>query len=347
LMGLFEQQPDYFGLDIGSGGIRLVQLKRAGSKPVLLTYGHATVPPGITTSDAPADVAKVAQAVKQLVKDAKVNTKYVVAGVPSSKVFASIITTPKLSQHDLGKAIALQADQYVPMAVKDVKLDWFVIGPGKTPQEQEVLLVAAPNAVTQKYVSLCDQAGLELIALEPNALALTRATVTPGDLAVLVLDIGSMTSDITVVQSNVPKLLRSVNIGGSTFVKAVAQNLGLDEVQADQFTRKFGLTQTKLEGQVFKSIKPSLDLLVGELEKSVKFFSSQYPDIKMEKIVLTGGTTALPELIPYLSTAMGLSVEVANAWTKVGYQAQLQETLMGLSTQYCVAVGLAERDMLT
>jgi len=208
-------------------------------------------------------------------------------------------------------------------------------------------LVAAPNAVTQKYVSLCDQAGLELIALEPNALALTRATVTPGDLAVLVLDIGSMTSDITVVQSNVPKLLRSVNIGGSTFVKAVAQNLGLDEVQADQFTRKFGLTQTKLEGQVFKSIKPSLDLLVGELEKSVKFFSSQYPDIKMEKIVLTGGTTALPELIPYLSTAMGLSVEVANAWTKVGYQAQLQETLMGLSTQYCVAVGLAERDMLT
>ncbi len=346
-MGLFEQQPEYFGLDIGSGGIRLVQLKRAGNKPVLLTYGHATIDSATTASDAPADIAKVAQTIKQLVKDAKVGTKYVVAGVPSSKVFASIITTPKLSQHELAKAITLQADQYVPMSVKDVKLDWYVIGPGKTPQEQEVLLVAAPNGVTEKYLHICEQAGLELLALEPNALALTRATVQPNDLAVVVLDIGNAASDITIVQANVPKLLRSVNIGGSTFVKSVAQNLGLDEVQADQFTRKFGLTQTKLEGQVFKSIKTSLDQLVGELEKSVKFFNSQYPEIKLEKIVLTGGTTALPELIPYLSTATGLSVEVANAWVKVGYQAQLQETLMGLSTQYGVAVGLAERDLLS
>jgi type IV pilus assembly protein PilM/plasmid segregation protein ParM len=126
----------------------------------------------------------------------------------------------------------------------------------------------------------------------------------------------------------------------------VAQNLGLDDVQADQFTRKFGLTQTKLEGQVFKAIKPSIDLLIGEIDKSIKFFASQYPEVKMEKIVLTGGTTALPELPTYLSTATGLAVEIANSWTKVGYPANLQNDLMQISTEYGVAVGLAERNLL-
>jgi type IV pilus assembly protein PilM len=345
-MGLFNSEVEYFGVDIGSGGIRLMQLKKGGGQPGLMTYGHVELPAGVSASDSPVDIAKVAAALKQLVKDAKVSAKYAVAGVPSSKVFASVISTPKLSHQELGKAIALQADQYIPMDTKDVKLDWVVIGPGKTDREQEVLVVAAPNTVTEKYLSIFEQAGVELIALEPNAVALARAVVPASDLAVITLDIGSVATDITIVHSNMPKLVRSANIGGNTFVRAVAQNLGLDEAQAMQFTQKFGLTQTKLEGQVYQAIKPSLDQLVGEIDKSVKFFAGQYPEIKLEKIILTGGTTNLPELPTYLSTATGLPLEIANAWTKITYPAQMQDQLMQLSSEYGVAAGLAERDML-
>lgn len=346
-MGLFEKQVEYFGIDIGSGGIRVVQTKRGGQNPSLVTYGHVETPPGLTTSDSPTDIAQVATIVRQLVKDARISTKYVVAGVPSSKVFASIITTPVLPANELGKAIALQADQYIPMALKDVKVDWFVLGVNKAnPKEQEVLLVAAPNTVTEKYLSICAQAGLELVALEPNAIALSRAIVPANDLAVVTLDIGSTNTDIAIVQANLPRLLRSINIGGSTFVREVAQNLRLDDAQAEQFTRKFGLTQTKLEGQVLKALKASLDQMTGEIDKSIKFFQSQNPEAKIEKIVLTGGAVALPELNTYLSTATGLPVEIANAWLKIGYPAQQQDTLMSLSTEYGVAAGLAIRDSI-
>jgi type IV pilus assembly protein PilM len=345
-MGLFEKHVDYIGVDIGSSGIRLVELKKGGGKPVLVTYGHVPLDPTVAMSDSPADVTKLAASVKQLAKDARVGARHIVAGVPSTKVFATVITTPKLNQQELGKALRLQADQYIPMALKDVKLDWSILGPSKKPDEQEVLLVAAPNSVAEKYVSLFEQSGLELLALEPNAVALSRAIVLPSDLAVLVLDIGSNATDIIIVHSNVPKLIRSTNVGGLTFVKSVAQNLGLDDAQADQFTRKFGLTQTKLEGQVAKSIKPSLDQVVGEIQKSIKFFGEKYPEVKLEKMVLTGGTSALPEIGTQLSTATGLAVELANPWIKVGYQAGLQETLMGLASEYGVAVGLAERDLL-
>ncbi len=346
-MGVFEKQVEYFGIDIGSGGVRVVQTRRGGQSPSLVTYGHVVTPPGLTISDAPADITQVAAVVRQLVKDARISTKYVVAGVPSSKVFASIIKTPILPSAELGRAIALQADQYIPMALKDVKLDWFVLGPSKAnPKEQDVLLVAAPNTITEKYLSICAQAGLELVALEPNAIALTRAIVPANDLAVVTLDIGSVNTDITIVQSNLPRLLRSINIGGTTFVKEVAQNLRLDDAQAEQFTRKFGLTQTKLEGQVLKALKGSLDQLTSEIDKSIKFFISQNPEAKIEKIVLTGGTVALPELNTYLSTATGLPVEIANAWLKVGYPGNQQDQLMSLSTEYGVAAGLSIRDSI-
>ncbi|HSX41020.1 MAG TPA: type IV pilus assembly protein PilM [Candidatus Saccharimonadales bacterium] len=345
-MGMFGSEVEYFGVDIGSSAVRLVQLKRSGSKPGLVTYGSAPIEQAWVQGDSPADADKIAGVVKQLVKDAKVTTKHVVAGLPSSRVFASVISTPKLGANELGRAIELQAEQYIPMSVKDAKLDWVVIGPGKTDKEQEVLIVAAPNSVTERYVGIFERAGLELMALEPNAVALARAVVAPGDLAVLVLDIGSVATDITIVHANMPKLLRSINIGGSTMVAAAAQALGLDAAQADQFVRKFGLTQTKLEGQVLKALKPTIDQVTSEIDKSIKFFNGNYPEIKFEKIILTGGTTAMPELPAYLSTATGLKIEVANAWTKVAYPAQMQETLMGISTSYGVAAGLAERDLL-
>ncbi len=346
-MGLFKNKDDYIGVDIGSGGIRLVQLKPGSGGPTLVTYGHVATEPGLTMSDSPAAISKVAGILKQLVRDARVSAQYAVVGVPSSKVFATVITTPKLGEQELGRAIMLQAEQYIPISTKDAKVDWVVIGPGRTEQEQEVLLVAAPNTVTEKYLSIFEQSGMELMAVEPNAVALARAVVGPSDLAVMTLDIGSTTSDITIVHANMPKLLRSVHVGGTIFVKSVAQNLGLDDEQADQFTRKFGLTQSKLEGQVLKAIKPSLDQLVAEIMKSIQFFAGQNPDVKLEKIVLTGGTTALPELPTYLSTATGLPLEISNAWSKVNYPANLQDTLMSLSTEYGVAVGLAERDLLS
>jgi type IV pilus assembly protein PilM len=267
----------------------------------------------------------------------------VVVGLPSNKVFTTVITTPKLDNAQLAKAIRYQAEQYIPMALDQVKLDWAVVDQSKDGKQLEVLLVAAPNSAVEKYMSILEKAGLEPLALEANATAVARALVPPSSLAVAMVDFGSLESDISIVWNNSPRLIRSVSVGGLTLVKAVAQNLGLDEVQATQFTYKFGLTQSKLEGQVFKAIKPTLDNLVSEVEKSVKYFSGRYPEVKLEKLVITGAASALPELGPFLANSTGMPVEFGNAWVNVSYPSGLQEKLMGLSSEYAAAVGLAGR----
>ena len=345
-MGIISREGDYFGLDIGETAIRIVQLKKSGGKPSLVSYGDAPLGIASLHSDSQTDIGKLAVAVNQLVKELKLTTKSVVAGLPASKVFASVITTPKLTQAEMEKAIKFQADQYVPMAIDQVKLDWSILGPGRSESELEVLLVAAPNTVTAKYLGILEQAGLEVLALEANATALYRALVPPTSPPVLVLDMGTGASDLTIVYQNSPRLIRSVNVGGRTFIKSVGQNLGLDDAQAEQFVNKFGLTQSKLEGQVYKAIKPSLDLLIDEISKSIKFFAGRYPEAKLEKLVLTGGTSSLMELPAYLATTIGLPVEIGNAWINVSYPASLQEKLVSVSNRYGVASGLAQRNMV-
>jgi type IV pilus assembly protein PilM len=342
-MGLFVKDTEFFGLDIGSTAIRLVQLRRGSQHPALVAYGALPVPANLTASDSQMDQDKISELIKQLVRENRVSLKHVTVGLPANKVFTTVITTPKIDNSQLAKAIKYQAEQYIPMALDQVKLDWAVIDQSKDGKQLEVLLVAAPVAAVDRYMTILEKAGLEPLALEANATAVARALIPTNTLAVAMVDFGALDSDISIVWNNAPRLIRSVAVGGMTFVRSVAQNLGLDEVQATQFTYKFGLTQSKLEGQVFKAIKPTLDNLVSEVEKSVKYFSGRYPEVKLEKLVVTGSASALPELGPFLANSTGLPVEFGNAWVNVSYPSGLQEKLMSLSSEYAAAVGLAGR----
>lgn len=345
-MALLTPDVNYFGLDIGSTALRLVQLKKTGANPALVTYGSAQLPAGMAVSDSHSNQESLASSIKQLIKDTGVSTNHVVVGLSASNLFASVITTPKLTGAELDKGIKFQADQYIPMSLDQVKLDWAVVGPGKNENEQEVLLVAAPNTVAEKYAAIMELAGLEIVALEANATALIRSLVRDKSKAVFVLDIGHLSSEMAISYNGNPYLVRSINIGGGTFVKAVAQNLKLDDTQAEQFTYRFGLTSAKLEGEVLKSLKPSVDSLVAEVDKSSKYFLGRYPGVKLEKIIITGATTKLPELPKYLANATGLPVELGNAWGGVSYPSGQQDNLMAVSDQYSVAVGLAQRTMV-
>ncbi|MEI7818967.1 MAG: type IV pilus assembly protein PilM [bacterium] len=345
-MQVFIEDEHYFGVDLGNSGIRLVELKQIHDKPTLVTYGDIELPPGIMSSDAPVDQQRVADVMKQLASDARVSTKNVVAGLPASKVFASIVKMPQMSEADIAHSIRYQADKYIPMPLDQVKLDFTKITQDKTAEEIDVLLVATPTVVANKYLNIFQLAGLELMALDVNAIAQARAMVPAADIDVVLVDFTSMTTDIALVSKSVTGLIRSVNIGAKSLVRVTAQNLGLDEAQADQFVRKFGLTQTKLEGQVYRSMKPLLDNVVDEIKKSIDYFYQQGNTGKIEKIVITGGPAAIPEMPVFLANALGVAVEVGNPWQKISYSNDFTDRLAGMALSYSTVVGLALRNMV-
>jgi type IV pilus assembly protein PilM len=154
---------------------------------------------------------------------------------------------------------------------------------------------------------------------------------------------GARTTDLIVVYGGAPRLIRSIAVGGETLIKSAMQNLNTDYKQAAQFVSKFGLAQDKLEGQVFKALKSSMESLIEEIKKSVKFFSSRYQQISIEKIVVSGGASRLPEFPLYVANNTGMPVEIGNAWTNANYSSTLHDTLLSISSQFSVATGLALR----
>jgi type IV pilus assembly protein PilM len=138
-------------------------------------------------------------------------------------------------------------------------------------------------------------------------------------------------------------LTRNIPTGVEAIVRAATQNLNIDEKQAEQFVFKFGLSKDKLEGQVFQAVSGTVETLMTEVEKSMKFFQARYTTAKVDRIIVTGGASVIPEFPLYVANKYGVNVEIGNPWRNVSYSKDRQNELSAISNQFGVAVGLAER----
>ena len=344
-MNVISGVKDFFGLDIGTSAIRLVQLKGSGPVKALAKYALVPVEQKLVLSDAKADQQKVSQIIKDLVSKSGVTTRNVAVGLPSNRIFTTVVDIERLSGSELGKTIRYQADTLIPTPLDESKVDWALLGDSPVDTNKlEVLLSSVPNEYIEQKLDLLEGIGLNFIAFEPDALAISRALIGNGQTTPqMVLDMGILATDIVIAVNGGPRLTRSIPTGSDAILKAASQNLNVDEKQAEQFVNKFGLSKDKLEGQIYKSIIGVVDTLVAEIEKSIKFYSTRYPNAPLDRIIVTGAASTLPEFPLYLANKFGVNIEIGNAWRNISFPENRQNDLMAVSNHFGVAAGLAER----
>lgn len=344
-MSLLSGVSDFFGLDIGTTAIRLVNLKGGGPIKSLSRYAYAPIDSKIALSDAKADQQKLAAVIQELVTESRIATRNVAVGLPSQRVFTTVVDVDNLSPSELGKSIYYQADSLIPTPVDQSKMDWAVIG--DSPKEKgkvELLLTSVPNEFIENRLDMLELIGLNVIAFEPDSMALMRAMLAPdATLPQMVIDIGNKSTDLVIAMNGAPRLTRSIPTGSEAIIRSASQNLNIDEKQAEQFVFKFGLSKEKLEGQIHQAIIGTVDLLTGEIEKSIKFFQTRYGNVKLDRIIVTGAASALPEFPLHIANKFGISVEIGNAWRNVSFSPDKQNELLTVSNHFGVAAGLAER----
>lgn len=340
---LLKENTDYFGLDIGTDSLKAVQLKRYFGKNELVAFGSIPIEAGVTQSDSDLDKKETGELVKKLVHSMHLVTKNVIVSLSGSSVFTTVINLPKMPIGELKKAINYQAEQNIPLKVSEVKIDWQIIGEVPSKNEVMVMIIAAPVAKTQKMVEIAEAAGLELCAVEINAIAESRS-LQGNEPLYMAVDIGAFNTEITVVKAGMVALTRTVPVGGQVITRAIAQALGLEEGQAEQFKRKFGIEKDKMEGQLFKASKSVLGNLQEEIERSMKYYTSRAGE-KIPVLKLVGGGSRTLGIQGYLTENLGVNVVYGNPWTNVVHKPDINNQLTANSLDFAVAVGLAMRGL--
>jgi type IV pilus assembly protein PilM len=366
-MGLFSKKSsadlNYLGVDIGGSSIKMVELTNNNGRAQLVTYGYLerSLKGNVKLIDAPDETAGL---IRKVADKCRVVTARAITALPGPAVFSSIISLPEISRRDLGSpkkvtaAVEWEAKKVLPLPLEEMILDWKVIGSEEMLKKEgaaeekirnlQVLLTGAAKEVIQKYIDIFKKAGLELISLETESFALARSLVGKDKSTVILVDIGAVNTDISVIENAIPLLSRSVGIGGLEITREISRTLNVSPEQAEQFKRDLAGQTEEIGGEVLPEIiKRPVQAIVDETQYMINFYLEQ-PDNqnkKIERIVLAGGTAQLFNLPKVFTEQLGVRTFIGNPWARVIYPEDLQPILDNIGSRFATAIGLAMRDI--
>ena len=345
-MNLLHGVGDFFSLDIGTNSMRIVQLfGNANHGWTLSKYAYVPLDQKLINDTTELGRKRLGEAIMGAVNQAGIKTKNIAIGLPASKTFTSIVETETLPEKELAKTFKYEIDKYVPMPMSDAKADYIVLGPSPNdPAKTEILVSSIAKEYAESTLEVIEKTGLNVIAMEPEPLAMARALAIPGAIdATMIVDFGEKSTDLVIVFRNQPRLVRSIPGGFGNFVKTLASNLAVREDQARQFILKFGLAEDKVEGQVFKILSHPLESYASELAKSVRFFQTKYINGKVGGIVLSGYASRIPLFAEYIEARTNVPTMKGNPWQSVRTTKEQQRALAPVANEFAVVIGLSER----
>ena len=333
------------GLDIGFSTIKIVALEHGSDLPKLTALGTIAAPMPGMSSDGDQDLAAVASSIKKLMSASKIEQPEVVVALPESKVFTRVIDDlPFLSDSELPSAIKYASEEFIPLPMSEVNLNWQVLARGKQKSDRTVVfVVASPKQVVQKYIRLLDMADLRPLALETEIIASSRALVGNNAFSptTLIIQMGTITTDFAIVSKGLILLTRSIATGGSALTRALAQHFGFEVAQAEEYKKVYGLLNDQLEGKVYEAIRPLIDSILEETRRVVEAYHSKNPTNKIKRVVISGGGAKMPGLVVYMANNLNLEVQEADPWYFITKDASFKAKLVQEGPIYTVAVGLA------
>ena len=345
-MALLKGVGDFFALDIGTNAVRVVQLSSTGPDSWSLEhFGYAPIDEKTASSNSPESLRKLGEVIMTAVGQSGIKSKSVVIGLPSSKTFTTVIELPLMPEAELKSTLKYQIDQYIPMAANEAKVDWALLGTSlHDPKQQEILLASTANSYAEERLEFIESLGLDVIASEPDPLAMVRSLLPAGvPDGRLIIDVGELSTDLAITFGDSPRLVRTIPMGVKTLIKSAVQNLNVQEDQARQFILKFGLAPDRLEGQVYRALESTLENFATELIKSVKFFQTRYPNTPVGGILLSGHAAIIPLFGEYVTAKTGVPSSVANPWQKVRVSQTDQQQLITVASEFATVIGLAQR----
>ena len=335
------------GIDIGTSSIKVVEISRWGQGEALENYGEIKSlslykEPFINMQKGGYLLSNyfISRAIRAVLDEAKIKTKSVIFSIPDFSTFCTSFELPPMEARELKEAVYYNASQYIPLPVNEATLDWKLIGgtPGDKQSALKIFLVAIPNQIIQDYQKIAQMAGVELYAVEAEAMGLSRALVKENKGCICLVDIGVQSTTINIIDNKNLKNSYSIDFAGSQLNYSIASALGLGHLQAEELKNSEGLTSTKEE--VSKTLYMLIDPLIIKVKKVLSDFYLQEGK-EVDAIYLTGGTSSLPGLKEYFSEVLKKKVEIPNCFSDLLYPPILEETIEKIAPSFSVATGVA------
>jgi len=350
---IFDFTGTAIGLDLNDLTVRVAQFEKEGKREHLVGFGFSAIDSGSVYDGEIMKKDNVVSAIKNAISKAgpkKLKSNKVICSLPENKAFLRIISIPKMSKLEAKEAIKWEIEANIPLALDQVYYDWQILDENISQEKNrmDVLVIAISKKTVDQFLDVLETAGLEVVGLEIESIAQARSLLNKNvnDKAVLIIDFNERRTGFFISNKGVPCFTSSIPVSSQSINDSISKTLSVSIEEAEKTKINHGIGSDFKNSHIFSAVRPVLENLASEIERSIDFFLSElkYSD-SVDEIIICGKEATVKGLIPFLSKRLGRTVVLGDPWVNVLLGKKLPEIERGLSVEYATAIGLALKGM--
>lgn len=338
---LFYKDKPIVGLDISQTGMKIMSIDR--KKWIVTGYGSIDLDPSKVQQSLDGGDSYLAKNMADLVGKNLVGhlaSDRVVLGIPAGRTFTRTFTVPTKSEKHLKEAVELEVEQYIPIPMAALYVDYEIIERNK--EQLTVMMCAVPQTVVDSCIKVAESAGLEVCMVEPSVSAVARLLerTEEGHLPTVIVDIGPASTDIAILDRSI-RIAGSLSVGGNTFTLDIAKKLKVPLENAHQLKILNGLSAGSKQQKIATALTPSLERIVAETRKVMRYYDERIADHrKLEQVLVVGGGANVPGIGEYFTNELLMPARVASPWQQLNFGG-LPQPAKQFRPRYITVAGLA------
>lgn len=335
-------------LDIGSSAVRLCELTNTKTGYQLTRYVQKEFDSDPSLDEEARKRNRIAATI-EVMKQSKSRRRKTIFGVPGQSVFTRTRTLPPVPEYKVNQIVRYEIQQQIPFSLDQIAMDYQILD-GTAITGYEVMMAAIKTDVVDKHIQVLDAVKRSVDVVDVCCIAAYNWLKHTGEFGdqgecVALIDMGASTTDIVIEREGRFRFTRPLNFGGNDITRAIASSFNVNFQDAERMKRERGFAPTgdaERDGKGGEVIGKALQRFVSEAMRSFAYFRSLPGGGQVHRVILCGGGACLRNIVPYLQTALGVEVRIAQPLAGLAIAPGAQQ-VNERPEQACVALGLSLR----
>ncbi|MCX7704833.1 MAG: pilus assembly protein PilM [bacterium] len=329
------------GIDIGSYYIKIVEGYLKKDRFSIRTGGITRNPfPNAHISLNENTQKQFAGFLKDFLKRIGVKRRETVCSITGQDLILHYFDIPNVPENEIRGIVELELLQVIPGGAEKLEFDYTIL-PSHRPEKKTVMLAGIPRAKCDFFVETLIMAGMRPIIMDVGAIALANCYTALGKEKgnCLIVNAGATHTDLAIIEKNGFVFVREIDFGGDLINREISHLKKISFSEAEQFKRN-----EQFRSEVEKIVRDVCADALQEILTSLRYFETR-TDKKIEKFLLTGGSSLLPGFVKIIEEILGIQGEI---WIPMAnlYQHCKTDEPECIAVCFSQALGLVSRKLV-
>ena len=263
----------------------------------------------------------IANAIRSQLSAAGITNKNVIFVLNSTKIVNREVTIPQVPDKKVAGIINANASDYFPVNVEDYIVSHSVLEPitaDDGTKQLRVMAVAAPMTMVASYYDLATACGLKIVDLDyiGNSMLQLIKTQTTAASTTMVIQLGSESTVLNIVQGDKLLLQRTVPYGTNPVVDVVAQERGVDGTTAMTMLQNDRIITVDFDDN---EATGAFRYLINNIGRVMDYYASRNPDNPIDDVFLTGDGALIRGIDGLFKIQLNVSTRVMDSLYNVKF----------------------------